>query len=180
MLSVNNQFKFKVGEINGYDVSLEKKGGELSIYSGVNILEARYGFQDINEDSKADGYIFTEAAAEDILFSFMDNLQVMEAVDASTITVKTSVIFPVAGAKLRLRVSSGTSEIVTISAVQCKSFAGATLLNATANINNNIDFITPAGTYKIDIFIVSETVVATNDLIDFILPYLGIQEYTGA
>ncbi len=106
LITVDMDYKFKVGELNGFSVKLEKKGGELNIFSGVNILKARYGFKDSNADGIADGYSID---AQDAIKSFWGNLQVIEGVETLTVEVYTSVIFPIAGAKLRLHVPSGAS-----------------------------------------------------------------------
>lgn len=177
LITVEPKYKLKVGELNGFSVSLEKKGGVLKVFSGVNILQAVNGWKDDDLDDMADGYTFSYSGG--VVPSFSVAKQILEVGNGIEIEVYKGIIFPISGIKLRLAVHSVDSPFTWSVSVTCRSFNNSNLLQGYANVNNNLDFTTPNGTYKIELKIISDFMTPSSDIIDFRPPYLGITNYSG-
>jgi len=176
LLTVERVIKFKIGDLEGITITFKKEGGKLPIYSGVNILKAEFGWADLNNNGKVDNY---DLQPSNLSTTFANGVQSCVATAGVMFgNLSKLFIFPIAGAKLRIRIPA-VSPLQTNVEVRCYDFSGNQLSISYGAHNQNIDFVTPAGTYKIyfdfnfEFMTVGETLTITQ-------PYLGVQNYESA
>lgn len=176
LLTVETVTKFKVGDLEALSITFKKEGGILPIYSGVNILKEELGWADSNSNGKVDNY---DLQPSNLSTTFLNGVQTCTgAVGAMFGELSKMVVFPIAGAKLRVRVPATTS-LQTNVEVKCYGFTNNQLSVAYGTHNSNVDFTTPAGTYRIGFSFDFEFMSAGQSL-TITQPYLGVQNYESA
>lgn len=166
-VTVAMDYIFKVGDRNGYNVSIAYKGLEDNINVGNNILFLNSGL------------IPTGSAGKWTFESFVSTFNTTSSLYRfdSTIEpayVSTEIVFPIAGADFVFSpahtTSTSTGSIKSTTLV--KNFAGADLISTEGAFEANTTFTTPANTYKLVLQTLYTT--DTNSGCNTSYPYLGL------
>ena len=162
------------GERNGFTVKMERKGGEHDIQAGNNLLYLARGWKDDDADAVADGYTldFNVAPAAT---AFADNIQKITGA-AEAVSLFTSLVFPIAGAVLRLfnNISyPAWQENGALKIIQT-AYDGTVLATDTlSDVKDVLEITTASGVYKLEAHIISDADIASGEEIRFEDPYLG-------
>jgi hypothetical protein len=176
LITVERVIKFKIGDLEGIQITIEKKGGELKVYSGVNILKAEFGWQDANSDGRVDNY---DLQPTNLPFTFANGVQSLTATAPCIARLNKPLVFPISGAKLRFRMPVTTNVTNVSVTVKCYNYNMSVLQTVNGAINSNVDFITPSGIWKIEVIFDFE-LNSIGESLSFTQPYLGVQDYESA
>lgn len=176
LITVERVIKFKIGDLEGIQVTLEKKGGELKVYSGVNILKAEFGWQDVDSNGRVDNY---DLQPTNLPFTFVNGVQSLTASAPCIARLSKWFIFPVSGAKLRFRMPVNTNSADVSVSIKCYNYNLNVLQTINGAINSNVDFITPSGIWRIEVIFDFE-LNTIGESASFTQPYLGVQDYESA
>lgn len=169
-ITVEKDLKFKTGSRNAFKFSIARKGPNLNIKSGVNLLHLANGFGNSTNGLPAN---YTKTGTANLSFDGSNSLFTINS-STSLVVYFAKFIYPVANINLSAVFYDVEYDGANkpIQKIVNYNFANVEI-NPVFTTADKVDFITPANTYYIHGTLV-DTYTLNAGRIDVCLPYIGV------